>query len=299
MNKTQAWIKLLRLSNMPTIISNSMVGLGLGMVAHSQQWEDKIVAPRFIALKMAFIISFSLLCAYFGGLVLNDAVDVKHDKQYRPERPIPSGIISKRKAWIVGTSLLSFALLLSLFTQVQAAIFMVLLIGCIFADTFLHRFLLLALLFMSLCRGLVFVVAFSAFDVEFQTEPLFCFSIGIAWYTLVLTLIARIEPSNNTSTKWMVLLFLPSAIVPAIFYSTDLQMIYIFGSLLVFILWMAFTFFLFAINTTKVNGIHAILAGFCFLDCLYLSILGEIHLAIISGICFLFTIASQRKIIGT
>jgi len=299
MNSTQAWVKMLRLSNMPTLISNAVVGLGLGMVAHNHQWENRIIIPRFVALKIACIITFALLCAYFAGFVLNDAVDATLDRKHRLDRPIPKGIISKRNAWITGISLLASALFISMLTQERAAIFMLLLIGCILAYTFLHRWLLCALVFMGACRGMVYVVAVSSFDVALQWQPLLTFSLGIAWYTAMLTLIARSEHMSKASNKWLVLLLLPAAFVPAFFYCTPLQLMLVIGALSVFTIWTAFAFFQFATCTARVHGIHSLLAGFCILDCVYLSILGEVNLAIISGFCFVFTVAAQRKILGT
>ena len=101
MNKAQAWINLLRLSNTPTLISNVMVGLGLGMVAHQLQWSDSSFSPTFTPLVTLVLITIALLSAYFGGLVLNDVVDVEHDKKHRPLRPIPMGIIPKKQATLI------------------------------------------------------------------------------------------------------------------------------------------------------------------------------------------------------
>ena len=299
MHKAQAWLNMLRVSNTPTIISNVMVGLGLGMVAHTQEWSTHAIAPRFVALKAFCIILAALLCAYFGGLVLNDAVDASRDKKHRPERPIPIGVIKLRTAWIVGVSLLLGAYLLSLLTQDRAALGMLVLIGCVFLYTFLHRWLLPALLFMGACRGMVYVVTAASFDVVLQGQPLIAFAIGVACYTAILTLIAHHEHVKNKMVKWVALLLLPTAFIPALLYSTAFTMIWVVGSLLVFTIWIAFAFWQFASQESRGKGIHATLAGFCFLDCVYLSIIGEISLAIISGICFLFTVAAQRKVLGT
>jgi 4-hydroxybenzoate polyprenyltransferase len=299
MNKAQAWINLLRLSNTPTLISNVMVGLGLGMVAHQVQWSDASLIPSFTPLMTLVVITIALVCAYFGGLVLNDVVDVEHDRKHRPDRPIPMGVISKKQATLVGSTLLVLPVLIALCTQFRAAVFMLALSSCILLYTFLHRYLLPSLIFMGLCRGLVYVVAFSAFDVAFQIQPLLVFAGGIAFYTGVLTLIARNEHTHNKTKRWLVFLLLPAAFVPAMIYFAQFQMIFIFLALGLFTIWVTGTFVIFHFTTKSVHGIHAILAGFCLLDFVYLSIMGELNIAIVSGICFLFTIAAQRKIFGT
>ena len=299
MNKVEAWLNVLRISNTPTLISNVMVGLGLAGYAHRMEWSDTTISPQFTPPFMLLVITLALLCAYFGGLVLNDAIDVEHDKKHRPGRPLPLGVISKKQAEFVGSMLLLTSIILTFFTHERATLFMCLLVSCVLAYTYLHRWLFPAVLFMGLCRGLTILVAYSAFDVELQVQPLLVFALGIGWYTSVLTYIARDEETHNKAKRWYVLLLLPTAIIPAIMYYEQFQIVFIVFSLILFILWIAGAFIIFQLSTKSVHGIHAMLAGFCLLDVVYLSIIGEIPIAMIAGICFVFTIASQRKILGT
>jgi 4-hydroxybenzoate polyprenyltransferase len=299
MSKTQAWFNILRLSNTPTLISNVMVGFGFGISAHRLQWSDSTIVPTFSPLTPLLFITIALLCAYFGGLVLNDAKDFGHDKQHRPGRPLPKGIISKKEAWVVGYSLLVSAVLIAAFTQTRSAYLMLILAGCILAYTHFHRLFFPALLFMGICRGLVYLVACSAFSVEIQPLLLLVFGLGIAWYTAVLTFIARGEEKNNKTKRWFVLLLLPAAYIPALIYYTEFQMIWIVCSLVIFSIWTALTFAIFQITEKSVHGIHMILAGFCLLDVVYLCVVSEVHIAIVSGLCLLLTIGAQRKVLGT
>jgi len=39
---------------------------------------------------------------YIGGMFLNDAFDATFDRQYRTERPIPSGAVKERTVWLCG-----------------------------------------------------------------------------------------------------------------------------------------------------------------------------------------------------
>jgi 4-hydroxybenzoate polyprenyltransferase len=43
---------------------------------------------------------------YIGGMVLNDAFDADFDRQFRRERPIPSGAVAEPRVWQVGWSLM-------------------------------------------------------------------------------------------------------------------------------------------------------------------------------------------------
>ena len=81
-----------RVSNLPTVWSNCLAGWLLG---GGGEW-----------------LVFAILCSgasllYIGGMFLNDACDVRFDKQHRTERPIPSGAISERTVLILSSMLLA------------------------------------------------------------------------------------------------------------------------------------------------------------------------------------------------
>lgn len=76
-----AWLKLIRLPNLPTAIANVLAGFLLV----NQSWSQW---PQLLLL----IISSAVL--YSAGMVLNDVFDVAQDTDQRPQRPIPSGQIS-------------------------------------------------------------------------------------------------------------------------------------------------------------------------------------------------------------
>lgn len=52
-------------------------------------------------------------CLYLGGMVLNDVFDAEIDASERPQRPIPSGRISRKSATILGWCLIAFALVIA------------------------------------------------------------------------------------------------------------------------------------------------------------------------------------------
>ena len=78
------YAELGRVSNLPTCITNVLVGCAVGAEAAS-------LRPLTVA---AVIGGIGLL--YVGGMALNDVVDAKIDGKERPKRPIPSGRISRR-----------------------------------------------------------------------------------------------------------------------------------------------------------------------------------------------------------
>ena len=88
-----AWWQLLRAANVFTAASNVIAGFLLVQ----RGWQP--VEPLLL-----LVLTSGLL--YEAGMVLNDVCDAKLDAVERPERPIPSGRVSKRNALRVGIALL-------------------------------------------------------------------------------------------------------------------------------------------------------------------------------------------------
>jgi 4-hydroxybenzoate polyprenyltransferase len=93
-----AWWQLLRIGNVFTAVSNVVAGF---LIAQGG-WEP--VAPLLLLIATSALL-------YTAGMVLNDAFDEKLDAAERPERPIPSGRISRRTAFVVGWTSLSMGLI--------------------------------------------------------------------------------------------------------------------------------------------------------------------------------------------
>jgi hypothetical protein len=88
-----AWWQLLRVANVFTAASNVIAGVLL--VQHG--WQP--TGPLLLA-----VLASALL--YEAGMVLNDVCDSELDAVERPERPIPSGRVSRKNALRVGVALL-------------------------------------------------------------------------------------------------------------------------------------------------------------------------------------------------
>ena len=80
--KLGVWLRLGRVSNLPTVWSNVLAALALS--------GGLSQAAGIPALHVALLAAaFSLF--YVGGMYLNDAFDRHIDARERPQRPIPSG----------------------------------------------------------------------------------------------------------------------------------------------------------------------------------------------------------------
>jgi 4-hydroxybenzoate polyprenyltransferase len=93
------WLRLGRVSNLPTVWSNVLAALALagGLAAE----------PRVLALALAFSVF------YVGGMYLNDAFDRHIDAALRPTRPIPSGQVSAAAVFGIGFGALALGTLLT------------------------------------------------------------------------------------------------------------------------------------------------------------------------------------------
>ena len=73
-------LRLGRISNLPTVWTNTLVGVTL---AGSPPFDMRV-----------FVLLVALSLFYIGGMFLNDAFDREFDARTRPDRPIPAGQVT-------------------------------------------------------------------------------------------------------------------------------------------------------------------------------------------------------------
>ena len=150
------WLRLLRISALPTAISNILMAF---LLVH-QAWT-----PSLELCLLIFASSF----LYLAGMVLNDVFDIEIDRIQRPSRPLPAGSISLKTAKTAGYLLISLGvglaslagwvgsgsnpfLLTSPFTR--STIIAILLAVCILLYNGAMKRTLFAPFLMGSCRGL-------------------------------------------------------------------------------------------------------------------------------------------------
>ena len=82
--KLRAWLQLFRAPNLFTVPGDPLAGF---LIATGGILDARVV-PAIIAS----------LCIYAAGLAMNDVIDTKEDLADRPNRPLPSGAISRSAA---------------------------------------------------------------------------------------------------------------------------------------------------------------------------------------------------------
>ncbi len=86
-------LKLGRISNLPTVWTNTLAGVVLAGGAIG----DARVPWLLLALSLCYV----------AGMFLNDAFDREFDARHRPERPIPSGEVSAITVFGAGFAMLA------------------------------------------------------------------------------------------------------------------------------------------------------------------------------------------------
>ena len=92
-NSIGAFLKLFRVSNAPTIITNTFVGASVAALMEP---------GSFPHITNVIVVSIGLVFIYIAGMATNDYFDQVIDARERPTRPIPSRQISSGTALIVG-----------------------------------------------------------------------------------------------------------------------------------------------------------------------------------------------------
>ena len=108
MGKLFAYLRIMRPANIVTSVADILAGIAISGI---------LINGNGTPWLTIFCLCLSTACLYGGGIVFNDVFDAELDKIERPERAIPSGIISLTNATILGTALLISGIVLAALTS--------------------------------------------------------------------------------------------------------------------------------------------------------------------------------------
>lgn len=208
------WLHLARISNLPTVWTNVTAAWLLA--------GGELADARLYWL----ILAGSLL--YTGGMILNDAADVKFDREHRKERPIPSGQVSAKAAWSVGIGMLLVGALLAFSKGWAHPLCISGLLVCILFYDLYHKPWAGSVAVMGACRTMLVCMAGSALLVENAVEKtgamtcpgfrlgfdalshmpslVLIYACALGIYTVALSVAAR--SGGKSSVRW--LLWMPA-----------------------------------------------------------------------------------------
>ncbi|MDA0802231.1 MAG: UbiA family prenyltransferase [Planctomycetota bacterium] len=103
-----AFFELVRFANWPTLLSDILLGVVVAAFLLGLPADPFLLYARSASMPWEQIAwaAVGLTLLYWGGMAMNGAVDVAVDARERPDRPIPSGRIPLRTAWVLTVVLL-------------------------------------------------------------------------------------------------------------------------------------------------------------------------------------------------
>ena len=183
------WLQLMRLPTVFTALSNILCGY---LITHSFRVGD---LPQQTDLWLLLASSFGL---YLGGMVLNDVFDAKLDAVERPERPIPSGRISRKAAALFGGILMTTGVAAASLVGFNSLLVAAMIVPCVLIYNGFLKSTIAAPLGMGTCRFLNVMLGASAVDGSlWQLTPL-TVAVALGVYIVGVTFFARNEAGRSS-----------------------------------------------------------------------------------------------------
>jgi hypothetical protein len=274
----RAWLQLARVSNTPTVASNAVAGAVLASTAADAG------TVTLVAVAMALF--------YTAGMFLNDVLDEEIDRRERPERPLPSGRITRRAAiaavfllFVAGEALLAVA-------GLEAFLAGFGLVALIVLYDAWHKGNVISPVLMGGCRALVYVIA--ALAVAAVDADVWGAAALLLLYVVGLTQVAKAE-AGNVLRAWPY----AAVVAPIVYFvavSPTLETIVLCGA---FGAWIAWAFQL--LRSRRIGpAVGALIAGIALFDAVAVaSVEGSAAAVAVCVAAFVATIALQTKISGT
>ena len=181
----------MRPANLVTSIADVLAGIAIsgyfsGMVPHPSTANVLLLCVSTIGL-------------YGGGVVFNDVFDAELDLIERPERPIPSGVISKAEATVLGSLLLVTGIIIAFFVSLTTGILALSIsASALVYDKWGKHQSFLGPVNMGLCRGLNLLLGISIFPFALHSTWFLAF-IPIV-YIASITMISRGEVHGGSKS---------------------------------------------------------------------------------------------------
>lgn len=173
MQKLIGYLRLMRPANVVTSVADVLAGIAIAgyfLPADSVGGLWYGVPQSQVNLLAISILCISTMGLYSGGIIFNDVFDAELDKVERPERPIPSGLISKNAASIFGGICFFIGIFAAgLYSPTSRYIAAAIMIACLTYDKWMKHHAILGPINMGLCRGLNLMLGVSIINTSLQT----------------------------------------------------------------------------------------------------------------------------------
>jgi 4-hydroxybenzoate polyprenyltransferase len=170
MKKLLGYLRLMRPANVITAVADVMAGIAIAgyFIQPAPGTFGWGTGPQ-ISLLPVILLCISTIGLYSGGIILNDVFDADLDKIERPERPIPSGLISKKAATIFGGIFFFIGIFAAgLYNSNSQYLAVAIMVSCLIYNKFLKHNAIFGPLNMGLCRGLNLLLGISIIPTAIQ-----------------------------------------------------------------------------------------------------------------------------------
>jgi 4-hydroxybenzoate polyprenyltransferase len=244
---------------------------------------------------------------YEGGMFLNDAFDAEIDARERPNRPIPSGQVTRGAVLGIGFGLLAFGLLVLALAPrlgwirpglaaLGAGVFTC---AAVLGYNRWHKGYGWSPIVMGACRAGLYATA--ALAVSGRLDIPVLIGAGALWlYIVGLTHIARFENGSALQRTWVAAFVLSPlvAAAPAIVVQKNVLGALCFLALLGWSL-RSMSFALRGGKGQIPRAVVTLIAGASLVDALFIALHGTPYGVLAALACFLITLRWQRRIPGT
>jgi 4-hydroxybenzoate polyprenyltransferase len=193
LKKLIGYLRLMRPANVVTSVADVLAGIAIAgyFVTSGTTWLAPVNGDNLPFLPV-ILLCISTIGLYSGGIIMNDVFDAKLDAVERPERPIPSGLISKNAATIFG----GICFFIGIFTagllgRNAQYLAVAIMICCLIYNRFLKHSAIFGPINMGLCRGLNLLLGVCI--IPDQVERYWYLAIVPIVYIAAITMISRGE----------------------------------------------------------------------------------------------------------
>lgn len=227
MMRIRSFLELIRFPNLFTAMADIMAAAWI---------VSGLMNPLYS--KELYYLMLASATLYGFGIIFNDYFDYTIDKKERPERPLPSGRISKRTAVIYGVILLLIAFALSYLTSLTSLMIAAILSFTILLyDRFAKHHYFYGPLTMGICRSLNLLLGFSL--INGTLSQYWWISIISLIYIFTVTFLARAEVGDGTYPVrvWAMALIVILCSVAVLWIGKANYLLMSIVALLIFLVW--------------------------------------------------------------
>lgn len=280
--RARGYLALARISNSPTVVSNALAGAAL---AGALRPDGQVVA-----------VAVAMVLFYTAGMYLNDLCDYAIDCRRQPERPLPSGVVSRTEAAIGVVALFGVGSAVLWTAGPEAFLSGLVLIAVIVVYDFWHKTNPLSPLLMAAARALVYITAGLAVAGTL-TNPVLLWAGLLFAYIVGLTAIAKAEAGSGLAGYW------PAALLalPAVAFVAEMPHPAGWLLLALFVGWTAYAAsFVYRADRRSIGrAVGYLIAGIALLDALALAVVGSMIGVVLAFLAWGTTLFLQRYIKGT